>query len=154
MRCRIEAEKEIRCTLKIRIPWWASGGMTVSIDNKTVEYTNSNGYMIIDRVWENNSVVFSIPMKITCWPLPDEPHTVAFMEGPVVLAGLVDDERLVHGDINYPETMLEKMHERQWSDWMTLYKTKGQMNGFYFKPLKYIGNQRYTVYFPIKESFT
>ncbi|MBQ7840301.1 MAG: glycoside hydrolase family 127 protein [Lachnospiraceae bacterium] len=151
MRYDINADSPISFRLKIRIPWWIQGKMAVWINGEPAEYSTESGYAVLDRQWHRDFVEVRIPKAITCWPLADEKNTVAFMDGPVVLAGLVSEERTLTGDISHPETMIRPHHIRQWADWTSLYKTVGQMRGFYLKPLKDIGDQEYTVYFPISQ---
>ncbi|MBS7176746.1 MAG: hypothetical protein KH056_11320, partial [Clostridiales bacterium] len=109
-------------------------------------------FAVLTRKWENDTVTVTIPKGITCWPLPDEKDTVAFLDGPVLLAGLVSEERILFGDINQPETLIKPYHERQWVQWMPAYKTVNQQMGFYLKPIKDIGKEHYTVYFPVKNT--
>ena len=52
-----------------------------------------------------------LPKRITAWPLPDRPDTVAFMDGPLVLAGLLDEARTLHGDPRHPEELLAPDNE-------------------------------------------
>lgn len=51
--------------------------------------------------------------------------------------------------IENPETLIRPYHEREWFEWTGTYRTVNQMRGFCLKPLKEIGNQAYTVYFPV-----
>ena len=102
------------------------------------------------RRWQADTVHLVFPKALTCWPLADEPNTVAFLDGPVVLAGLVDEERTLYGDIHHPETMLKPHCERAWSAWADGWKTTGQPVNFYLKPIAQIGREHYTVYFPIE----
>ena len=92
-----------------------------------------------------------LPKALSTCPLPDEPDTVAFMDGPVVLAGLCDEERMLYGDKDNPETMLTPDDEREWSTWKPGYRTCNQERGFRFVPLYEIRDERYTVYFPVQE---
>jgi hypothetical protein len=72
------------------------------------------------------------------------------MDGPVVLAGLCDEERTLHGDKDHPETLLIPDHEREWSTWKGWYRTVGQARGIRFVPLYEVRGERYTVYFPVE----
>ncbi|HBI72430.1 MAG TPA: hypothetical protein DDY59_04485, partial [Lachnospiraceae bacterium] len=87
---------------------------------------------------------------VTCWPLPDEPETVAFLDGPVVLAGLVGEERMLYGDIRKPEEFIKPANERLWNYWTGDYRTFNQPVGFYLRPISQIGDETYTVYFPVR----
>jgi hypothetical protein len=107
--------------------------------------------------------------------LPDDPNTVAFMDGPVVLAGLnpgnqpskgerqdasskearpnyrIDGLSLV-GDPADPGSFLIPDDEREWTYWRGDYRTRGQRQDFRLVPLHEIRDEIYTVYFPIKKN--
>ena len=74
------------------------------------------------------------------------------LDGPVVLAGLCDEERILSGDKNRPETPLRPDTEREWGTWLHGYRAAGQERGLRFLPLYEVVDQRYTVYFPVKPS--
>lgn len=148
----VSAEDPVGFSVKFRIPWWAKGDMQITVNGEPVAYTEENHFAVLTRKWENDTVTVTIPKGITCWPLPDEKDTVAFLDGPVLLAGLVSEERILFGDINQPETLIKPYHERQWVQWMPAYKTVNQQMGFYLKPIKDIGKEHYTVYFPVKNT--
>lgn len=151
MRYRVQAETPVFYTVRIRIPWWIKGKMEIRVNGEPCRCQAERGFAVISREWYRDEVEVKIPFGITCWPLADEKDTVAFMEGPVVLAGLVDEERKLVGDVGRPETLIRRHHERQWSTWTSMYRTVNQERGFYLKPLKDIGNQTYTVYFPVEK---
>lgn len=150
MRYDIEAKEAVVFELRIRLPWWLKQEARVLVNGEEIRYGKKESFAVISREWSHDTVDIILPKGITCCALPDEPHTVAFMDGPVVLGGLVSEERTLIGNIDKPETMIQPYHEREWYEWTGLYKTVNQMRGFYFKPLKEIGNQTYTVYFPVK----
>lgn len=149
MKYTIDAQAPVRYQIRFRMPWWLKGSMEIWVNGEKFDYKKDKGFAVVEKVWDHDLIEVKLPKGITCWPLADEQDTVAFMDGPVVLAGLVSEERTLYGDINHPETMIKPYHERQWSEWTATYKTTKQMRGFYFKPLKDIGNQDYTVYFPV-----
>jgi hypothetical protein len=90
-----------------------------------------------------------LPKTLTAEPLPDDPQTVAFMDGPVVLAGLVDEERALLGDPSNLTELLAPANEREWTTWQQGYRTRGQARNFRLLPLYEVREQQYTVYFPI-----
>ena len=45
-------------------------------------------------MWENDTLEAEYPKSVVCVSLPDKPDTVAFVDGLVVLAGLVPEERI------------------------------------------------------------
>ncbi len=52
---------------------------------------NPSTYAQLRRVWHKDTLQITLPQRLSLSPLPDLPDTVAFMEGPVVLAGVLGD---------------------------------------------------------------
>ncbi|MGN0316009.1 MAG: beta-L-arabinofuranosidase domain-containing protein [Fusicatenibacter sp.] len=146
---RVEAP-ETEAEIAFRVPWWISGEVSCEIDGKPCQAKPEQGFLKLTGTWKENQIRIVFPRKLHTWPLPDEKDTVAFLDGPDVLAGIVPEERILYGDKENPETMLQPHNERVWGCWTKEYKTKDQQNGFYFKPIREIGTEKYTVYFPVK----
>jgi hypothetical protein len=108
-----------------------------------------SSYRSIRRTWQRDRLHVELPKGLTTSPLPDRPDMVAFMDGPVVLAGLCDEERTLCGDQVQPETILVPDNEREWRAWQPGYRTRNQARGIRFLPLYEIVDERYTVYFPV-----
>jgi len=74
--------------LKLRHPYWCRRA-TVRINGKlVVESNHPSSYIELKRVWRNGDVVeLDLPMDLRTVPLPGSAGIVAFMYGPVVLAG-------------------------------------------------------------------
>lgn len=142
-------------TLSVRVPAWITGDACVRINGAAISGAlNDRGFIDIHKSWSSGDIVtVELPKGIYCEPLPDRKDTVAFMEGPVVLAGLCDHEHMLFGDIHHPETMLAVEDERMWNSWNNYFKTVNQPVGIKFKPLYEIGDEAYTVYFQVKNSF-
>lgn len=154
----LESHIRIHCapcefTLRLRLPGWLAGPADVTVNGQAVEIEDSgDGFGSITRLWSDDTVVIKLPKKLTACSLPDRADTVAFLDGPVVLAGLIPQEHILYGDIQHPETMLTVHEERIWTGWQDSYRTVNQPVGFYFKPLYQIGYEPYTVYFQVKSS--
>lgn len=149
----LQAEKPTEFTLKLRRPWWLKEELKCLVNGQEVSWSDDgHGFACIRRVWEKEEVCVILAHGLTCWPLPDRPNTVAFMDGPVVLAGLVSEERMLFGDIADPSTLLIPDDEREWQIWKSGWRTVDQPVGWRFKPLYEIGNDNYTVYFPVRAS--
>lgn len=147
---RIWAQEPVEATICLRCPWWVSAPMQCAVDGNAVSNVVEQGYLRLTRVWSDNGITITLPRNLHVWPLADEPDTVAFLDGPDVLAGIVSQERILIGDKSRPETMLTTHNERVWGSWTREYRTIGQQNGFYFKPIREIGKEKYCVYFPIE----
>jgi DUF1680 family protein len=154
---RWATEIAIRCkqttefSLKLRVPWWVAGPASITVNGVPETDTAAPSHEhVIRRVWHDDRVRLEFPKSLTAWPLPDMPDTVAFMDGPVVLAGLCDEERLLHGDPADPAALLTPDHDREWETWKGGYRTVGQERGIRFVPLHDIRDEHYTVYFPVR----
>jgi len=152
-------ELSIRCArpvlfaLKLRLPWWVSGQSVVLVNGEPAAVSaGPSSFHEIRRTWEEDTVRVELPKALSTCPLPDEPGMVAFMDGPVVLGGLCDEERVLYGDKGDPETMLTPDNEREWTMWRPGYRTRNQERGFRFIPLYEIRDEGYTVYFPVREA--
>jgi len=149
----VRCEQPVAFALKLRLPWWLSGEARILVNGEPETITTGrSSFHEIQRTWQDDTVRVELPKALSTCPLPDEPDTVAFMDGPVVLGGLCDEERMLYGDQDDPETMLTADNEREWTMWRPGYRTCNQERGFRFVPLYEIGDERYTVYFPVRET--
>ena len=147
----VRCERPTDFALKLRLPWWLAGPAQIMVNGEPQAVsTVPSSFVAIRRTWSDDRVRIELPKALTACPLPDRPDTVAFMDGPVVLAGLCDEERTLHGDKDHPETLLIPDHEREWSTWTGWYRAAGQARGIRFVPLYEVRDERYTVYFPIE----
>ena len=151
-RIRVYAvEKKTEAVISFRVPWWLKGEMECFIDGEKCSERPQEGYLRLKREWSDNRIRVVLPRGLHTWPLADEEDTAAILDGPEVLAGLIPGERILFGDKERPETFIRPHNERVWGNWTRSYKTFDQQNGFYLKPLREIGSESYTVYFPIRK---
>ncbi len=80
-------------TLKVRIPAWTSTENFVAINGRKLDAPGVPGsYLTITRAWRaGDRVELAMPMRITAEPLRDDPSQLAFLYGPLVLAGQFGD---------------------------------------------------------------
>jgi uncharacterized protein len=151
VRLVVEPAGEVDMALRFRLPWWLRGRPRVLEGERDVEWREDPaGYAVVRRRWSRTELCVVLPKGLTTWPLPDRPDTVAFLDGPLVLAGLVGEERALVGDPADPSTMLAPDDERHWAGWQSGWHTVNQPVGWRFKPLAEIGHETYTVYFPVR----
>ena len=148
----VKADKPTQFTLKLRRPWWLKAALVCMVNGQETPWADDgHGFACIQRTWGDDEVRLVLAKSLTCWPLPDRPDTVAFMDGPLALAGLVGEERMLYGDLADPSTMLIPDDEREWQTWKPGWRTVNQPVGWRFKPLNEIGREVYTVYFQVKK---
>ena len=151
---QIQVSGKTDMTLMVRIPWWMAGKAQISVNGKEVYCSDQSSIFVpLERTWEDGDVVrIVLPKTVKAEPLPDREDTVAFLDGPVVLAGICEEERMLHvPDVRHPETVLTHDNEREWGSWKSTFRTLGQERSIRFVPLHEVGYDRYSVYFPIKE---
>jgi DUF1680 family protein len=76
-------------TLRVRTPAWATGPLTVEVNGKAFRNAALPGsYATIARTWtKGDRVTITIPMAVRTEELQGAPNTIAFLYGPLVLAG-------------------------------------------------------------------
>ena len=92
----IEAAPSSPTALKIRVPYWATKGASVSINGESQQMTvTPSTYLTLDHPWKAGDVVtVDIPLVLHIAPTPDDKQVQAAMYGPLVLAALLGTEGL------------------------------------------------------------
>ena len=140
-------------TLAIRIPWWIAGEARILVNGEEAwRGCDAASFVPLKRLWKNGDVVrILLPKAVKACPLPDNHNMAAFLYGPVVLAGLTEEERTLHvPDANHPEQILVHDNEREWGSWKSTFRASGQERGIRFLPLHEVGYEPYSIYFPVK----
>ncbi len=149
----VRCQQPVEFTLLLRLPWWLSGPARICVNGEDVEVpTSPAGFFQLARAWHSDTIRLELPKTLTTCPIPDRPELVAFLDGPVVLAGLCDEERLLFGDSSRPETLLIPDQECLAYSWRSGYRTVGQERGLQFIPLYEVCDECYAVYFPVSHS--
>lgn len=150
LRIRVEIDApDVPLQVRIRIPEWIEG---VPLTSDDALFEAVDGALLLNHPGGRGSVDIAFPFALRTVAIPDEPETVAFMEGPVVLAGLVDREVALRGDPDAAASLLRSDDERHWSQWRRRYRSVGQPLGIRFLPLHEVVDEQFSVYFPVVES--
>jgi DUF1680 family protein len=167
---KVECNPPQEFAIKLRLPWWIKTAPTLTVNSEEQKSASSpSSYAVVRRVWANDIVRLSLPHGLTTEPLPDRPNTVAFMDGPVVLAGVLGEgpahsgkgwsplvgvetlsELPLYGQPGDPTAMLVPDCDREFSRWRIGYRTTGQAQNFRLIPLYEIRDESYAIYFPIE----
>jgi len=132
----VDCEQPVEFRLKLRLPEWVTEPVAVFVNGERQAVSGGpSSFHAIERVWHKDRVRVELPKALWACALPDQPDTVAFLDGPVVLAALCDEERTLYGDKEEPGTLLAPDNERQWEQWLPGYRTVNQPRGLRFKPL-------------------
>ena len=89
MRLSFRCDRPARFRLALRCPYWATEGMVISINGKRSPLTGQPGnYAVLEREWKTGDrVELRLPMVPRMETMPDNPRRVAFLKGPILLAG-------------------------------------------------------------------
>lgn len=148
----IETEKETEFTLYIRLPWWLQDVPVIQVNGESLDVQAvKSSFIQIRRLWNKDQVHVELPKGIYVDYLPGREDMAAYMDGPVTLAGLCNEERTLYVDGQKPQETLVNDNEREWGYWQNTYKTVGQDRGIRFIPLWQVGYEEYQVYFPLKK---
>jgi len=151
---------EIAFPLSIRLPWWLSADARIKVNGVAFSAAQSgaqnaapasSSFVTIERAWKNDTIRIELPKRLSSERMPGSQDQYAFMDGPDVLAGLCAEERTIYcEDATSPESTLIPDDEREWGRWKQGYKTRGQDPGIRFVPLRDVGYEQYSVYFPVE----
>lgn len=85
----VEAADSTEFSLSVRYPYWAERGMNVKVNGEPYNHNaKPSSFITINRVWENGDTVeLDIPMTVRIESMNDNQNRIAFMNGPLVLAG-------------------------------------------------------------------
>ncbi len=148
-------EKPTGLVLSFRRPGWCTGEpeITVQCDNGDAAgqfaVSEKDGYINISGIWSRESIMLAFPSHVRAERLPDEKETAAFIDGPVVLAGITQ-KNSIKGDFDDPESFLAKRIEHTYETFtwsQNQYETRFQNDNFRMVPLYEVDGEEYTIYF-------
>ncbi len=167
-RLTLKCGNPVRGALKIRHPAWApSLGIAVN-GQKTEVKSAPGGYASLERQWIDGDIVeVDFSMTLRTEPLPGTTNLVAFLYGPIVLAGELGTSGLPSpyarsqvdlGKVPTPQAPLlvaetgELLsHISKVPDQPLTFRTRGigRPGDFNLVPLYQLHHQRYAVYWPV-----
>jgi hypothetical protein len=100
----LNAPSDVELELRIRVPYWATKGVSVRINGEAQPATVKPGsYLSLARTWKSaDTIIIEMPMSLHLWRMPDDPNLAAILFGPVVLAGELPGEGLAKEKIYGP----------------------------------------------------
>lgn len=79
--------KPANFAIALRIPAWAQGKASVTVNGKPVIPALKNGYAVVDRRWkERDEVAITVPLDLRIESTPGDANTIAVLRGPMVMA--------------------------------------------------------------------
>jgi len=85
----VRARQPTRMALRVRVPYWVSGGGSAKLDGRPLDtFAGPGSYLVLDRVWRDGERVdVRLPMRLHAHAMPDDRSIQAVMYGPLVLVG-------------------------------------------------------------------
>lgn len=102
-----KSDRPIGMTVCLRHPHWCRTA-NIKINGKLfVESARPSSYIELKRTWNDGDVIeFQIPMELKAVPLPGSERIIAFVYGPILLAGALGNDGIPpHGDLNVNERL-------------------------------------------------
>jgi uncharacterized protein len=142
----------------LRRPTWAGDGFKVQINGEDVkDLPPAGSYVGLNRQWKGGDMVdLVLPKRLRTEPLPDNPHRVALMWGPLVLAGDLGEEAgRRQSTENVPVFVVEN---RPLADWLKSIAGKdgafrsdgvGRETDVDFVPFYQLHRRKYGIYWDI-----
>lgn len=88
-------EENKKFALRLRIPDWIMGDMTLTLNGEALAFTDEGGYAVVDREWQNgDELSVKIPLGLKAYNLQDGINTVCFRYGPLLLAAKLSDDNM------------------------------------------------------------
>ncbi|NJD10337.1 MAG: glycosyl hydrolase, partial [Gemmatimonadetes bacterium] len=173
-RLAITAEQPVRTTLHVRVPGWAEGA-ALTVNGRPWQGTVApRSFVALEREWRSGDVVeLTLPMRLRTAPLPGDPARVAFVYGPVVLAGrlgraglfpgadILRNERTTGDILNVPVTVPTlagtaesvRAHVRKEPDAPLSFRTDGigRPQDVALIPYYRLHHERYNIYWQLSD---
>jgi DUF1680 family protein len=161
------AEKPVELTLWVRIPSWATNGVSLKLNGTPLVGEGSGrpaSFTDIHRTWQTGDrIEIEMPMALHLQPMPDDKNRAAIMYGPLVLAGrmgdLTPEEMNDHNTapggnpVAVPELVAKGKELRDWIKPIPgrplEFRTQGQKTDVTLVPFNALFKQRYAVYWTI-----
>ena len=156
-------ERPVDMPVRLRSPGWLDAAPTVRINGRPREASASPGsYLTVNRTWKTGDrVELALPMRLHFDAMPDDPHMVAVLYGPLVLAGdlgtegLTEENTIGHNAPAVRQNPISVPSFKAAEGWIRpadaplTFRTVGQAQDVTMMPLNRIFGKRYSVYWQV-----
>lgn len=159
---KFEVKAHSEFTLSFRIPNWIAGKPTVIVNGTEIDVPSNCdkcGFLNIKKNWTDSEISMYLPTELSEHTLSDAKDKCAIMEGPIVLAGLSDNDYSLRFPKKQDGTkvklsyIMKKITEHTYATFpwrQSTYRTSLQDRETTFVPLYEITDETYTVYWTKK----
>jgi len=166
----VQTDKPVDFTMRVRVPYWATRGATAKLNGEPIEVVaKPSSWLSVTRKWQDGDrIEISLPMSLHAAAMPDDKTLVAFMYGPLVLAGKLGGEGLTD-ELTYttqnffrfpsdkiasaPVFVVDSSDVRDWIEPVEnqplTFKTTGQDRDITLVPYPKLFGERYAVYWRV-----
>lgn len=100
MKLVIEEAGQKPVSLRIRVPYWLAGKVSVTRNGTACSVQEAHGYIEIREAWQPGDLIeVHLPMDLHLYRAKDDESKVGVMYGPIVLAGALGRENFPESDI-------------------------------------------------------
>jgi len=165
----VKTAQPAQFAMHLRVPWWLTSGGSVRVNGKPLEaFAGPGSYLTIVRKWhDGDRVEMALPMRVHVEAMPDNNREVAFLYGPLVLAGELGSTeglgpKAIIGELgpDLKQHPLEvpgiRAAGREAAECMEraegaelAFRTKGQSSNLRFVPFNAVFDERYSVYWSL-----
>jgi DUF1680 family protein len=174
LRLTVHTVRPQRMTLRVRVPPWTSGGSAQLNGEVLAQPATPGGYLTLERRWrDGDQLTLRLPMRLHAASLPDDSSLQAVMYGPLVLAARLGSAGLDAAHLRAEPTRPRMVPEYRSApvsapaiaapaadpaSWLEplagrplTFRTTGQAQPLTLEPLNAIFDERFAVYFRVRE---
>jgi uncharacterized protein len=174
LRLRVHTAHPQRLVLRVRVPQWTAGGPAQLNGVVLPDLAAPGSYFALERRWsDGDELTLRLPMRLHAAPMPDDPSLQAVMYGPLVLAARLGRAGLDAAHLRAAPTRPRRVPEyplppvsapaitttaldpASWLEPLAgrplAFRTAGQAQPLTLEPLNAIFDERYAVYFRVRE---
>src|SRR5699024_6930783 len=165
----IQMDQPHKFTIQLRRPYWAGDGFSISVNGEEVAvHHGPSSYIAITRTWQDGDTMsVNLPMEIHTEPLGENQNKIAFLQGPILLAGVVGKDVPIPGQyatkqyhffdlpsVDVPALNPQSDNAQQWVHQKGPLEFElqhvGDANGIIMRPFYQVNHDYYTVYWDVE----
>ncbi len=103
----VSCQKPLELEIDLRHPAWASNGFKILVNGRPQEPGAPGSYVAIKRRWrDGDQIEIKMPFAVRLEGFKDRPERVAVMDGPLVMAAVIDTNKPNPGIVGQPSQFL------------------------------------------------
>jgi DUF1680 family protein len=105
----LKTSAPVQATIHLRIPGWLKGPVVVKVNGEKQPAAAAAGeFLALARTWKDgDQIELELPLSLRVRPSKDDPNTVSFFYGPILLAGRLGREGMPESDVAGQNALLK-----------------------------------------------